>query len=62
VSIAQPASTRARPSAEATGRHEKEGWFIGMVVPFSRPYFFSFNVRSFFTDFTPGTFQAVQDA
>jgi hypothetical protein len=25
-------------------------------------YFFSFNVRSFFTDFTPGTNQAVQEA
>lgn len=29
---------------------------------FSRSYGFSFNVRSFFTDFTPGTCRVVQDA
>ena len=38
------------------------GWFRGMVVLFRMPQAFSFTVRSFFTDFTPGTNQAVQDA
>jgi hypothetical protein len=35
--IGRPASTRARQSAGATGRHEMEEWFRGMVVPFRMP-------------------------
>ena len=33
----QPASTRARQSAGATGCHEMEGWFRGMAVLFRMP-------------------------
>jgi hypothetical protein len=35
--IGRPTSTRARQSAGATGRHEMEGWFRGMVVLFRMP-------------------------
>ena len=60
--IGRLASTSARQSAGATGRHEMECWLRGMVVLFSMLQAFSFTVRSFFTDFTPGTCRVVQDA